>query len=261
VRNNQHEGQAGLLLLVVIGVVVGLIMSIASRSISDSAMSRKGKESNAAFSVAENGIEEALQALANGGTPPTGPQTISDSTGNISGTYEVTETSSFELYVKEGESAQIDFGGVAGNVAVRWVLPSEDPGTCSEGSGNAPAALEITLFSTTNVATRSYYNAYGCNQTSTNGFLNAGIGTAGFGSLKTVGIGTQDRFMRLKPIYNGATIRVSTAIPNLLDSTLYLLQSAVTGGDAQKEIEVKRSFDTAGSVFDYALFSGGTITK
>lgn len=259
-RKNVYEGQIGLILLVVIGVVVGLIMSIASRSISDSALSRKGKENNATFSVAESGIEKALQTLINGGTPPVGEQTFVDSTLNINGSYEVTEPSSFELYVKEGESAQIDLTGASGNVLVNWVRdPIEKPATCTEGSGNAPAALEIVLLTTANVISRSYYNSSSCNLTASNGFKNAIAGLSGYLSRKSVAVDGM-KLMRLKPIYNGATIRVTTG-NGVFDSTLYLVQSSATGGDAKKEIEVKRSPDTAGSVFDYALFSGGTITK
>lgn len=266
-RKKIYEGQIGLILLVVVGLVVGLIMSIASRSISDSALSRKGKENNATFSVAESGIEMALQALANGGTPPEGKQIFEDSTGNITGSYEVTKTTSFELYVKEGESAQIDLTEGLGSVLVNWVRdPSEKPATCIEGSGNAPAALEITLLTTENVVSRRYYNSYcvasgscSCNLTASNSFGSAIVGLSGYLSGKSVVVDGM-KLMRLKPIYNGATIRVTTG-NNVFNSTLFLVQSSATGGDANKEIEVKRSPDTAGSVFDYALFSGGVITK
>lgn len=252
-------GQAGLLLLVVIGVVVGLILSIASRSISDSAMSRKGKENNETFSVAESGIEKALQILANGGTPPIGPQPISNLAGNIGGSYNVTETSSFELYVKEGESAQINLTGVQGDVLVNWVLPNEDPGSCSEGSGLAPASIEISLFTTTNLVTRSYFNSFGCESLAGNGFGNSFEGLEQYKSGMVVSVTNGDA-LRIKPIYNGTTVRVTTN-DAVFNSTLFLIQSSVAGGDAQKEIEVKRSLDTAGSVFDYAIFSGGIITK
>lgn len=246
------------MLLVVIGLVIGLILSIASRSLSDTAMSRQGKENNTTFSVAENGIETALKLLSEGVVP--GSTAISDSTGLITGNFEV-ETSSFELFVDEGETAQVDLTGQNGDVTVSWVLPAhnENPGTCAEGSGNAPASLEIALFSTGNVVSRSYFNSNTCDLSGSNGFTNAGPGSNGYLSERVISVSGKS-FMRLKPIYHGATMKV-TGSAAILGSQLYLIQSVAEGGDAQKEIEVKRSLEVPGSVFDYVLFSGSVITK
>lgn len=257
-RKYVKEGQVGLMLLVVIGLVVGLILSIASRSLSDTAMSRQGKESNTTFSVAENGIETALRLLAEGVVP--GSTDISDSTGLITGNYEV-NTSSFELFVDEGETAQVDLTGQNGDVTVSWVLKNqnEDPGTCTEGSGSAPASLEIAIFSAGNVVSRSYYNSDTCDLSGNNGFSSAAPGNNGYLSEMVISVSGKS-FMRLKPIYHGATLKI-TGSAAVLGSQLYLIQSVAEGGDAQKEIEVKRSLETPGSVFDYVLFSGGVITK
>jgi hypothetical protein len=46
-----------------------------------------------------------------------------------------------------------------------------------------------------------------------------------------------------------------------MSTQLYLIQARAAGGDAQKEIEVRRGLDAPGAVFDFALFSGTTIVK
>lgn len=64
--------------------------------------------------------------------------------------------------------------------------------------------------------------------------------------------------LRIKPIYAGATVSVSG---DGLNDQLYLIQSSATGGDAKKAIEVKRGLDAPPSIFDFAVFTAGTIVK
>lgn len=247
-----RHGQVGLMLLVVMGIVISLVLSVASRSLSDISLSRQERENSSTFSLAESGVEQALSSLAEGSYE------ISDvSTGQITGNYTIARTNSFDMYVKEGETAQIDLSGSPSNISVSWVKTGENPGTCTEGSGTAPAAIEVVLINAANQATRSYYNASGCNLTGVNGFANASAGTGGFGSAQAIVAGA-NVLMRIKPIYNGTTVNVTGTN---LTSQLYLIQSEASGGDARTDIEVKRTLDAAGSIFDYALFSGTTIIK
>ena len=62
--------------------------------------------------------------------------------------------------------------------------------------------------------------------------------------------------MRIKPLYAGATISVTGT-----EGQMYLIQSEATGGDAQKEIEVKRGLNAPPSIFDFAIFAAQTIVK
>lgn len=249
-------GQVGLMLLVVMGVVISLVLSIASRSLTDTVLSRQEKENVETFAIAESGVEQALLELSEQSGVTSG--NLADSAGLVTGNFEILETASYDLYVKEGEVAQIDLSGSPSNVVVRWIRQGETPGTCAEGSGNAPAALEIVLINSSNVATRYYYNANGCNLSGSNYFANASAGSNGYASSQTIAVVAAHEVMRIKPLYNGATINVTG---NNLASQLYLIQATAEGGDAQTDIEVKRSLDTAGSIFDYALFSDTTIIK
>lgn len=256
-RDNK-SGQIGLVLLVVMGVVVSLVLSVATRSFSDITLSRKEKESNAAFSIAESGVEAALLELSRGASSGSG--TIPDATNTIIGDYNINVTSSYDLYVNEGETAQIDLSGSPTNVMVHWAKSQEVPGgLCTEGSGNAPAAVELAIFDAGGRVLRSYYNAYGCNLNSVNHFSSSSDGTLGsFTSRAAVSLAGGEQYLRIKPIYNGTTINVSGSG---LASQLYLIQSKAAGEDVRTDIEVKRSLAAPGSVFDFAIFSNTSIIK
>lgn len=256
---NLSKGQVGLFLLVIMGVVVALVMSVASRSLSDTVLSRQEQESSAAFSVAETGIETALNAIKN----PVNGQLSGPLTGLadfVSGDYAVTPSTAYGLYVKEGEIAHLDLTSYVPSLTIAWTKKSdetENVATCSEGSGLSPAALEVSAIGETSVS-RTYYNSAGCTLVS-NGFLSSSDGGSEYLSVVnpyTVPVGTTS--IRIKPVYGGATISVSGE--GLL-TQLYLIQSGATGGDARKEIEVKRGLETSPSVFDYAVFSTGNVVK
>lgn len=259
-RIGYKNGQIGLMLLIVMGVVVSIVLSIASRAFTDTTLSRQEKENNASFSIAESGVEQALQTLGEGQTSAncTG-NCLTDTTGLITGNYSIQSLQSFDMYVKEGETVQIDLTGTPSNIVVKWVKAGEDPGTCTNGVGTAPAAIEVTLVDSAYAARRYYYNAANCSTLNgTNHFSSSSAGTGGYSSSQSITLPGAQKFMRIKPIYNGTTINVAGTT---LASQLYKIQSQATGGDARSNIEVKRTLDSAGSVFDYALFSNTTIIK
>lgn len=247
-----------MILLIVMGVLIALVMSLASRSLSDTVLSRQEQESSSAFNLAESGVEAALNALRQGNDPGTG---VPLTNGIFSGTYGVQNATTFGLYVKELEVAHLDPTGLAGSVTVTWTrrnVANEDPsGTCAEGSGQAPAALEIQAVRGSGQSSQfSYYNAHGCSLS--NGFAASNDGGADYLSSVSYTPPSGTVELRLRPLYNGATIQVTGSG---LTTQLYLIQAQAAGGDAQKEIEVRRGLDAPGSVFDFALFSGTTIVK
>ena len=256
--NKYPKGQVGLLLLVVLGLVISVVLSIAARSLSDVVLSRQEKENNAAFAVAEQGVEAALLAITEENVPA-GSVSISDVAGLVGGEYAVTGVESFDLYVKAGDQAEIDLAGSSGSVSVSWTKandPTEDVSCVGEGDGNAPAALEIIAIKSDLSVEREYYNGSGC--VISNGFDPSSPHGGEFLSMVNYVVPAGGTKLRLRPFYSGATIQVEGSG---LSTQMYLVQSEAEGGDSQKEIEVKRTLDSAGSVFDYALFSGASIVK
>jgi len=258
------QGQVGLLLLIIVGVVVALVMSIASRSLSDTMLSRQERESSAAFAVAETGVEKALNSLRAGGTPPSGDQNLNDSTNFVTGNYRVDQLASFNLYVKELQTAQLDLVGhnPVERLVISWTKTlddSENIAGCNPSSGGAPAGIEVIQIHATTpppIANYAYYAPYGCSNMG--GFLNSQAGNPLYHSKIEFTVDPLTTIVRIKPIYSGATISVSGSS---LHTQLYLVKSKASGGDAQKEIEVTRGLDAAPSIFDFALFSGSKIVK
>lgn len=263
-KKNVLQGQVGLLLLVIMGIVIALVLSIASKSLSDTVLSRQERESSAAFSVAESGVEAALNSLIGNPDVDGSDVTISESLGFVNGKYKVAATNTFGLFVKELETAHLDLAGYnpSYNILISWTKKndvSEDVASCgTEGSGAASAAIEVSaLSSSTGEVTRSYYRASNC-ATYANGFTASNDGGTNYRSQVDYDVLPNTVSLRIKPIYNGATIEVAgTGLPN----QLYLINAQATGGDAQKEIEVRRSLDAPPSIFDFAVFSAGTLVK
>lgn len=252
------SGQIGLLLLVVLGLVISVVLSIAARSLSDVVLSRQEKENNAAFAVAEQGVEAALLSII-GNDLPAGAVTIADAGGLVTGAYDVSQIGSFDLYVKAGDQAEINLAGSTGTVSVSWTKISdveENVSCVGEGTGNAPASLEIITLKSNETVERDYYNGSGC--VIANGFDSSSPHGGAFLSTVNYTVPALGVKLRLRPYYSGATLRVEGAG---LSTQMYLVQSEAAGGDSEKEIEVKRSLDSAGSIFDYALFSGSSIVK
>lgn len=254
-----RDGQVGLLLLVIMGVVVALVMSVASRSLSDTILSRQERESSAAFSVAETGIEKAMSEIKNQGAQTVGG-TLAGLSNFVSGEYSVDSLNSYGLFVKEGETAHLDLSVYVPSLEISWTKKSdvvENIESCTEGSQNSSAALEISAYSGSSVS-RSYYNPANCSP-GPNGFLSSQDGGDDYRSmLASYSVPAGTSFIRIKPIYAGATISVSG--PGLSEQ-LYLIQSSASGGDAKKSIEVRRGLDSPASIFDFAVFTAGTIVK
>lgn len=244
-------------MLVVLGLVISVVLSIAAKSLSDVVLSRQERENNAAFAIAESGVEQALLKISQGDFSG---DNLADSTGLVTGSYSVAGVNSFDLFLKAGEQAEMDMSGYSGTVTISWTRtsdPSENVACSGEGAGNAPASLEIIAIKSSQTVEREYYDGYN-SCVSGNGFADGSAGAGGFRSRVSYAVPANTAYLRVKPLYTGATVQVSGSG---LSTQMYLVQSGAAGGDADKEIEVKRSRDSAGSIFDYALFSGETIVK
>jgi hypothetical protein len=85
-------------------------------------------------------------------------------------------------------------------------------------------------------------------------------GDATYRSTITYNAPANTDFVRIRPIYAGATLAVSGSGAGF-GTQQYTIVSQATGGDAQKEIQVNRGLDAPASIFDFAVFTAGTIVK
>lgn len=260
-RSKTASGQVGLILLIVMGVVIALAMSLASRSLSDTVLSRQEQESSVAFRLAETGVESALNSIRTGSLP--GGVTSLPASGIFNASFGVDAMTTLSLFVREGDVASLDLNGydTANPLVISWTKENdlgENKNTCTEVSGGAPAAIEVkAIQGGSETVTFNYYNPFGCTIAG-NGFA-VSEGGSDYRSRVSYSVPAGTTELRLKPIYADATVAVLAI--GLSTTQLYLIQAEAGGGDAKKEIEVKRGLDTTPSVFDFALFSGATIVK
>ena len=259
----RNRGQVGLLIVIVVGVLVALIMSVASGVLNDVVLSRQAKEGGTALHVAEQGVEEALNLIRQNANLGEGSAYHGNvSFNNFSGVYSVKQEAGLGIYVKEGDVVEVDLSDYANDdLTIEWVKKNkedEDVVCSGEGSGQAPAALEIIKMLKSGGVSREYVNAADCDLSANNGFANATAVSGEFTSRFDLSGMTNVSKLRIRPIYNGTTVGlVGISLP----SQVYVIHSTGEGDVVDKEIEVKRSRDRSSSIFDFALFTGGTIVK
>lgn len=245
-----ESGQVGLVILLTMVVLMTIGISVAARSVSELKLSRQEEETSRAFDVAETGIEEALGDLDSIAAGLEIGQTHTDTSeiGSTSLSYSVTKLNSLEARVEAGQTIDINVAGAdaTNTLQIEWALDQACP--------NAPA-IEVTIFN----------DSGGTIGVRRQGYTKCGRGD----NFTLVGSGSQlvnmqagDRLVRIKPLYVYSMMRV-TGVGNWLPEQSYLVSSLGqnTIGRETRVVEVNRSLPAAPSVFDYALFSGSSITK
>ncbi|MBI2590676.1 MAG: hypothetical protein HYW33_02220 [Candidatus Blackburnbacteria bacterium] len=287
-------GQALLIILLVMAVVLTIALSVASRSITDITVSQKEEESARAFSAAEAGVEQAIIGNTTAGSLDSGAEYAIE-TGRIEGNEFI-----FPSLLSAGEVAPVWF--VAHDADGNQTCGSSYPcftgssltvcwgasGTPSDG-GTTPA-VEVSMFYTTgsggSTSTKIARGAYDPNSSrrGSNRFDPAGgscsIAGTDFAFSKTVNFSDFNpvvpnrtssgeergpQFARLRILYNtdrGHPIGVSVVGGTNFPSQGTKIESTGTVGETTRKIEFSRLFSDLPPIFDSAVFSGvGGITK
>ena len=291
-----QRGQALVLVLLSLAVVLTIVLFILARSITDVAVSSRSEAAVRAFSAAEAGIENALVI----GTGSGGQNiTIGNASynSNVTGFAEGTTDFVYPIPMYSGDSMTTWFVShdAAGNtectdgkcfkgtqMSVCWGKPGTD-----QNSGTTPA-IEASIFyevtpgslATIQIARitadpnsgRVVTNKFGgtdgaCNSISGGSYafqktINfAGLGIPA-GSYNTVN-GLQ--FARVRMLYNTDTahpLAVTVAgSGGTLPSQGQDIVSTGTAGDSNRKVQVFQGWPEPPQVFDYAIYSGTGLTK
>ncbi|TSC89469.1 MAG: Uncharacterized protein G01um10145_626 [Microgenomates group bacterium Gr01-1014_5] len=294
VRN--MRGQALVVIVLIMAVVLTIALSVVSRTVSDINISTKEDDSSRAFSAAEAGVEQALLK----GTP----QTFGAEVGS---------TGSFNATISQLTSGGTEFAVPillsSGEIAPVWLVEHDDitselicsdlkpcftgdelkvcwgePGTPSDSS--TTPALEVSVvytesenFSTTKIARA----AYDPHPTRANNFEKGADGGEAIDGVayefcRKVNLVNLDvnirntgsarpgpQYARLRMLYN--TTQSQPAGVKIVGAGNLPLQgqkvvSTGTSGEAQRSLEVYKLFSDLPPIFDYTLFSGaGGIVK
>lgn len=266
------KGQAVLIVLLSLSVVLIIVLYIMSRSITDISLSTKEENSLRAFSAAEAGIERALVIGSDIGNTTIGDASF---TADVSGFGTGQNTLVYPLSLKSGE------------IATFWFTRPTEPSFTGNsvricwGNSGTPAsavdtpALEASVFYRTgggvNQIARTTLDP-NAGRTATNNFAVASssactIAGTTFAFQNTYSLAglTNMQFMAVKPLYNTTTphkvgIDVS-ASGSLLPSQGVKVNSDGTYGGSNRSIEVFQLHPVVPSVFMNAIYSSTGITK
>jgi hypothetical protein len=291
-----QSGQALLIVLLSMAVILTLVLSVLSSSITDVAVTSREEESLRAFSAAEAGVEQAL---------------IAGQTGTVN-----LDKSSFTTQVTSIAKDQKKFNYpqelLSGDTGVIWFIAHNDntgawdcsntnvDRKCFKGStvqlcwGNpgTPAnqsdtpAMEVMIFylapsgSYKDAAVRRFtYDPNATRITSENSFSQASLSTCTIDDKKysfqttvsLASIPTRNEnegllFMMVKSLYNtGVAHSFGVNVDYVGNTTLPAqgkkIVSTGTAGEATRKVEVNTLYRTMPSVFTNAIFSLGGITK
>lgn len=267
-----ESGQVAVAVILAVAAVLVISVSLASRTTEEQAQTTQTTESTMTFNAAEAGVEQALSsvvtALENNANPPaSGTVTLNN---NTTVNYGITELSTLEATLTEGASAQVSLdsdrdgdGDYTGSVDILWGKDSD----CTKN-----ASLVITVIARPGGVARARHFAVGPNPTcpdrSGDQFTAASAGVSGYQYRYQVPVsaaaGSAEVVVRIKALYSDSPILVR-GNPGALPTQQYLVKSTAvnTAGDKEETrvLEVRRSLPVAPAIMDYALYSGGSISK
>lgn len=278
-----QAGQAVLIVLLSLSVVLIVILYILSRSITDISLSSKEEDSLRAFSAAEAGIERALVIGAN--IPSTG---LNDATFNatVTGFAQGQPSVVFPLALKSGENAIFWFTGH--NPDGTTGCPASDP--CFTGrqvkffwgdvgtTGALTPALEVTIYyrrGTEYRVARAMLDPVGgrtqnptyakSGSTSVNGESFEFNTTLNFANAP-FSLQASDvlQYATAKILYNTAIahkVAIDTLGTGNLPSQGTKVNSNGTFGDANRSIEVYQLHPETPPIFANVVYSGSGVTK
>lgn len=296
--DKNSSGQALLLVLLSMAVVLTIVLSILSRSITDVAITTRSEESLRAFSAAEAGIERALIIGSDIGSTSLGDAEFSADVTNYA---EGSNSFYYPVNLLSGEAMSIWF--VAHDADEDFVCSPTSPcftgdtikicwGKPGTPSGDATTpAVEVSVvyaqtpgdYSTIQVARAAYDPNSG--RLATNNFAASDAGTCtidgkSFEFQKTIDLGASGlnipiasyssedglQFARVRVLYNSASAQPLGVDANFAgNSTLpaqgTMIASTGISGESNRKIEVFRGFGETPPIFDSALFSLGGLVK
>lgn len=233
-----QNGQVGLLVLLVTIVVMTIAVALASRTASEIAISTNEEQSTSAFESAETIIERIL------GNPT--PPPLAGTVGSSNFTYnaEIVETQTLHTdLVEMGESVEVNLKGYNQQYfRVNW-----DGNACNANA----SAVVVAIFYDNNTVKRYAYDT--CT-TRGNGFANPPNSIVDVPSNQGTPL-----IARVKILYSDSSLDVSGMGSSLPSQGREITSRASSLDDQSRAIRVTEGYPMAPSIFDYAVYSAGTI--
>jgi hypothetical protein len=267
-------GQILILVLLIVVVALSVGLSVASRNITNLRSSTQTEQSQRAFSAAEGGVEDVLADLSSIASNPDvaseGGLDVSVPVGEITASVNVKSSNIFESAIEEGTVGQINLEGYGGgNVTIEWISRADS----FENSSPRPS-VELT-FVCQNATCFGTPGSNGYSQhrlafqaesiSGQSGFSSCTVNpsTSDFYCRTTVNVSGSDNplFMRVRPLWKKATVRVSGA-GSFPVQTYDVVSTATTDLGITRKVQVRRTtLPQLPAALDYVLFSENDIVK
>lgn len=260
-KSVKQRGQAALILILVMMVSSTVALTVIQRTIQEIELTSTEEDAAKALRAAEAGVEEGLRTLTTGETV------------NLEG-------ANYQIQVgTEGDNGYLaDSDLSSGNTLEISLLNSASPPTSlniywtdtSDSNESPAAAIEVIkyqMFAASDY--RVVHLTYdpdavrrGTNNFGAPGGASSALGVD-FAASVNVPLVAQDQLVRIRAVYNRARLAV---VPAPAGSLLPDLQHRITStGQTEsgivRRIEVVRDQPSLPHFFDFALYSGGTLTQ
>ncbi len=269
-----QSGQALVLVLLALAVVLTIVLYIISRSVTDISVSTSENQAVSAFSAAEAGVEQALVvgtgSSSNLGNSSYNAQVTNVASGATSFIYPVEFNSgdSATLWLKS-KDASPDFTGntlricwgKSGTSANAAVTPSVEVSIYYETAAGNPATVRVNRGAYDPNAGRRVNNSFAAPDAGT-----CIVNGVTFQFRKTISLAglTNLQFAVIRLFYN-----TDVAQPVAFDSTNaskfpsqgILVDSSGTSGQSNRKVEVFQGWPEVPNVFQYAIYSSTGLTK
>ncbi|KKR03258.1 MAG: hypothetical protein UU25_C0001G0019 [Microgenomates group bacterium GW2011_GWB1_40_9] len=275
-----YKGQVLLITVLVLSIAVTIALSLIGRSVSDVSMGRNLEESARAFSAAEAGIEEALrtntQATNTSYIPGAGYSSNIAVIGDTTGVYTLPTVT-----IGQADSVWLVGHTTLNAIDESSYYQNSTIDICWMHATPAPA-LEVTIYyksGGTYLVTRGAYDPDVATRPSNNfstvtdyDNVSGGCGAMTDVYRQTVtiptGVGIIPLFMRIRPYYGNATVTVTPLGGEKLPKQglevssvgcTQITASGCTEGGVTRKIVVRRQYAGPATVFDYSVFSQGSL--
>ncbi len=257
---SRQSGQVGIIVLLISAIILVIGLSIASRTIKESQSTITQEDSARVFNTAESGIQQALGNIFQfeSDQNATLPEDFSFEDANLN-QVSITSEQSFEAFLPEKNVLEIKIvDNQTGDINFNWSKSS-----CDQGAANLLVSHYFTNAGTYDV---NYYLIGNCPSYSDQNLISVDTSTMTdykFAHSITVSAAdNQNAFIRIMPVGRGTDLNVEAATGLISNAQYTILSLAqMPDGSSAKAIEVKRSIPSAPAFMDFALVSGGSLSK
>lgn len=291
-----EKGQALVLVLLSLAVVLTLVLYILSRSVTDILVSSKTEETSRAFSAAEAGIEQALvigtggsASLANSSGYTSSVTSVSENSHDFNYPIELSSGDTFTTWFTAhdansnsicddthpcftGNTLKICWGKV-GTSASAATTPAIEASVFYESTPGSLASIKIARYAVDPSAARLSSNSFALTDAGT-----CAIGGVQYQFQKTITLSDLGipaaaydvqnglQFMRIRMFYNTdvtypAGITTEFAGSSALPSQGQNISSSGTAGTSTRRINVFQGWPEVPNVLDFAVYSSTGLTK